>query len=83
MMMRGCVIWIVLNNGFKEENIMKKILVAMFVAVTVASQSSAGLFDNDDSMARERAETAIVLLNHLNWVVSRVEQNKDNSDIRF
>lgn len=27
---------------------------------------------------KERAETAVVLLNHLNWIVSRVEQNQDN-----
>lgn len=27
---------------------------------------------------REGAERAVVLLNHLNWVVSRVEQNKDD-----
>lgn len=29
-------------------------------------------------MTRERAEQAVVLLNHLNWVVSRVEQNKED-----
>ena len=28
---------------------------------------------------REGAERAVVLLNHLNWVVSRVEQNKDDA----
>lgn len=29
--------------------------------------------------SREGAERAVVLLNHLNWVVSRVEQNKDDA----
>ena len=30
-------------------------------------------------MTKERAEQAVVLLNHLNWVVSRVEQNKEDA----
>lgn len=29
----------------------------------------------------QKAETAVVLINHLNWVVSRVEQNKDNAAV--
>lgn len=33
----------------------------------------------DQESTREGAERAVVLLNHLNWVVSRVEQNKDDA----
>lgn len=60
---------------------MKKTLVVTAVAVIIAGSSSAGLFGSEDALSKEKAETAVVLLNHLNWVVSRVEQNKNNSAV--
>lgn len=52
--------------------ILKSIIIAglVFPALGIAG---------DQESTREGAERAVVLLNHLNWVVSRVEQNKDDA----
>ena len=79
-----CEIWIRLLNGSKKrkENMqMKKTLAVTVLVVITAASSFAGLFGGEDALSKEKAETAVVLLNHLNWVVSRVEQNKNNSAV--
>lgn len=57
----------------------KVIMVALLFGI--CGQVPAGIFSGSSEAAKERAETAVVLMNHLNWVVSRVEQNKDNAAI--
>jgi len=51
------------------------------VAILIVGSTWAGLFSSENVLSKEKAETAVVLLNHLNWVVSRVEQNKDKSAV--
>ena len=60
---------------------MKKTLAFTALALLITGSSLAGLFGDEDALSKEKAETAVVLLNHLNWVVSRVEQNKNNSAV--
>jgi len=60
---------------------MKMTVGVTMLALATSCSSWAGLFNDEDAVAKEKAETAVVLLNHLNWAVSRVEQNKDNSAV--
>lgn len=69
------------SKKHKEVTQMKKTLTVAALAAIMVGSSWAGLFGADDAQSKENAETAVVLLNHLNWVVSRVEQNKNNSAV--
>lgn len=52
-------------------------LTALFVTNPLAANAEA----NDITAQKERAECAVVLMNHLNWVVARVEQDTKNAAI--
>ena len=62
------------NQGVIPMNklILKSCMIAGLLLPTLGKSGSA-------ENSREEAERAVVLLNHLNWVVSRVEQNKDDA----
>lgn len=57
---------------------MKNQLVAIFLLLSLLAHTTGFAWSNQ---REQKAETAVVLINHLNWVVSRVEQNKDNAAV--